>query len=137
MRKLIAAVLAVILMVMVAAPAAQAGDATAQVALGLAAFAVFSQFVMPLLAGPPAYAPAPVPAPIYLPPLPVVERDYVDPRYAPHPWYGSEPGHAPRPGYRPYGYAPQRPPGPFADQGRPWAWSHRDRLAPRPPVQAE
>jgi len=55
MRRLIALVLVVALMVGGLAPAAHAGKAT-EIALGLASFAVFNQIVRPLLHQKPAYA---------------------------------------------------------------------------------
>ena len=60
MRRIIALVLVVALLIGVTAPAAYAG-AAANVALGLASFAVFSQFVAPALFARPVYAhPRPV-----------------------------------------------------------------------------
>jgi hypothetical protein len=55
MRKLVAVVLATALIIGVMAPAARAGSST-DIALGLAAFAVFNQIVTPLLHPRPAYA---------------------------------------------------------------------------------
>lgn len=73
MRRLIALVLALALMVGVAAPAAYAGSGT-NVALGLASFAVFNQLVGPLLHPRPVYA------------YPVREVIVERPVYAPPPW---------------------------------------------------
>lgn len=69
MRRLIALVLAAVLMIGVTTPAAYAGTATS-VALGLASFAVFTQLVGPLLHPRPAYAvPVVVTQPVvYTPP---------------------------------------------------------------------
>jgi hypothetical protein len=50
MRRLIAVMIVAVLIVVLAAPATHAGDSTtANVALGLAAFAVFNQLVTPIL----------------------------------------------------------------------------------------
>ena len=72
MRRIVALVLAVALMVGLAAPAAQAGTGT-NVALGLASFAVFNQIVGGFFHPRPVYA--------YPPPRVIVER----PVYAPPP----------------------------------------------------
>ena len=134
MRKVIAMVMAVVLMVAVAAPAAYAGDAAANAALGLAAFAVFSQFVMPMLTGQPvqpAYAPAPYySGPAYPPPPPPVvyePRVYVEPPPASYPSYGSGYGYQYE-SHRPHGqwqYAPQA-----ARPAYPWGWGGRTGRAP-------
>lgn len=70
MRRLIALVLAAALMIGVTTPAAYAGTAT-DVALGLAAFAVFNQVVGPLFHPRPAYAKTVVTQPVVYTPPPV------------------------------------------------------------------
>lgn len=65
MRRLIALILVSALMLGLAVPAAYAGDTATDVALGLAAFAVFNQVVGPLLYQSPNHA-----APVYVYPSP-------------------------------------------------------------------
>lgn len=87
MRRLLALLVVVTLMVAVLAPAAHAGAAT-NVALGLASFAVFNQLTGGFFYPRPAYA-----YPAYYPPV-VVERPYYVERpvyYAAPPVYSSHP----------------------------------------------
>ncbi len=74
MRQVIVFVVAFALMVGLVAPAADAGDTSTNVALGLASFAVFSQFVGPLLNRGPHYREheVVVARPVYAPPSQVV-----------------------------------------------------------------
>jgi hypothetical protein len=82
MRRLITLAVLVTLVVGMAAPAAQAGNAATNAALGLASFALFNQIVAPFLFprppyAYPAYAPYPrpvvvAPPPVYPPPAPAV-----------------------------------------------------------------
>jgi len=78
MRRLIAALVVMALLLAVTAPAAHAGSTAANVALGLASFAVFTQLVGPFIyprpvyAYPPVYVAAPPPQVVYATPPPVV-----------------------------------------------------------------
>src|SRR3989449_11617520 len=73
MRKLVAIAAAVALMVGAVAPAAYAGGSTGtNVALGLASFAVFNQFVGPLLHPRPHVREVVVERPAHVAPAPVV-----------------------------------------------------------------
>src|SRR5262245_41574880 len=78
MRRIVALLLVVTLSAVLVAQPAQAGGSTANVALGLASFAVFTSLAAPFFwyprpayawYGPPAYyAPPAYPAPVYYPP---------------------------------------------------------------------
>jgi hypothetical protein len=94
MRRMIALALVVVLVVVMVVPAAEAGGAATNIALGLASFAVFnSLFVAPFFYPRYAYA-APAPAYYYpaYPPV-VVERPYYQTVYvqtpAPAPRYSN------------------------------------------------
>ena len=86
MRKLMALVVAAVLMIGAAAPAGWTGRSTGtNVALGLASFAVFNQLVGPLLHPRPVYAAYPVREVIVERPVyrPVYREVYVQPAPAP------------------------------------------------------
>lgn len=82
MRKLIALVLAVALIVGVAAPAAYAGTGT-KVALGLASFAVFNQLIGGFLGPRPVYAAHPPRTVVVERPVPVYREVVVQPALPP------------------------------------------------------
>ncbi|PYO22534.1 MAG: hypothetical protein DMD88_06550 [Candidatus Rokuibacteriota bacterium] len=130
MRRLVAFVLALLLVAGMAVPAAHAGGGTAtNVALGLASFAVFNQLFWPLAYSRPVY----VAPPVYAAPVYVERPMYYQQVYVPTPVVAQAP---------PYPTVVQYPHGRYELRGDgiqmpyQWVWIPNPPLPPPPPAAA-
>ena len=140
MRRLITVVVLVALVVGMAAPAAHAGNAATNAALGLASFAVFNQLVAPFVFPRPVYAYPVYAYPVYAPyPRPVAVAPA--PVYAPPPAFVAAPPMVVAPpvaAYRrvvhyPHGRYVLRGDGVYAAYRWVWVPGHPRAWTPAPP----